>query len=98
VISQRNEKRGDVLAMAPVTRCERGTRTHGSESVRGKLEGDLVRVGIGPAYVSACARLLDDYVFDRMTADIVVSTQICSGSEQAPERAVVQGRECFSER
>jgi hypothetical protein len=43
-------------------------------------------------------RLLDDDVFDGVTANVVVTAQVRARPEQTPKSAVVERRQGFSER
>jgi hypothetical protein len=41
--------------------------------------------------------ILDDYVFDRMPPDVVVSAQICPGAQESAQGAVIECGEYFGE-
>jgi hypothetical protein len=98
MVSQGNEQRSNVLAVAAVARGKCRTSASGHEPPGRELERNLVGLGLGSTDASAGTGVLDDDAFDRVAPDVVVPAKVGSRAEQTPESAVIECRECFGER
>ena len=81
LIAERDEQRSDVLAVSAIARSECRTRAARSETRRRQLQRYLVRLRVVAAHVASRTGVLDDDVFDRAPANVVVTAQVGARSE-----------------
>jgi hypothetical protein len=81
LIAQRDEQRRNVLAVPSVARRVGRTRAARREAARRELQRHLVRIRVGATDMPARARILDDDVFDRVPAHVIVTAKVRARTE-----------------
>ena len=89
LVAKRDEKGGNVLAMAVDLR-KRRTGALRREAGRRELELDVVRLGLGAADVAAGRRVSDLDFVDGVAPDVIVPAEKRACAEEPTQRSVVE--------